>query len=150
MSRRVSRALSDRPVGERDVLHFINRELLPVVRELLRVIQAKPVGFSWLSGAASINVSESPDFVADDMLTQDSTLTLLDGYDGAQGTIIVEQDAVGGWSLAFDADGRTLRYVDPLVDAAVNGAPDSTTLYRYMYMTLDDIPQLVIERVLLT
>lgn len=147
---RISRGLTERPLAEGDILRFLNRELVPIVREILRAIGRAPGVFTWSDGEATVDVSAGGEFVASTVLTEDSVLYLAVGYEGAEGTIYVQQDAVGGWQLTVTAEGRTTLREDPFTDDNPAAGANEVTRYRYTFITVGGTPYVVLERVYLT
>jgi hypothetical protein len=146
---RTSRTLSQRPVADTNISHFINRELLPLLRELLRMLTSAPLNYEWFSGAASLDTGGSEDFVPTGPLTQNSSLTLYGGQDGCAGTIFVQQDAVGGWTLSVTALGRIIVRESPLLTDDPDPAPNVITRYEYRYATISGEPVLLLQRTVL-
>jgi hypothetical protein len=143
---RISRGLTERPVAAGDENRFLNRELIPIVREMLRALVKAPVPFQWSAGAATADLAAGRDFAASVVLTQNSTLTLSNGYEGAEGTIFVEQDAVGGWTMTVMADGRSTLREDPFTDDNPAAGPGEITRYHYTFVTIAGTPYVVLER----
>lgn len=100
--------------------------------------------FTWAAGAASINVANARDFVATNLLTQDSTLTLTGGTDGCFGQIYVQQDATGGRNLTFVVAGRTQSLDLQVVNTKPLQTASSKTKYQYYFYT-DPSGVLVVE-----
>lgn len=149
MTIRLLRALPDRavPHDRDDTNHALNFQIVPVLKDLVRTLTAAPAEFAWTSGAASVSVSSNSIFVSG-ALTQNSTLTLVDAFDGAQGTIWVLQDPVGGWTLDIVADGRTVMRHEPDIDSDPDPDPSSLTQYRYTFLT-SGVGLLILERIFL-
>ncbi len=147
---RIPQGLSDRPLVEQNLLQYLNRELVPVVRAMLRAMTRSPQPFEWSGGAATLDLVAARDFAASNTLSENSTLTLSNGYDGAEGTIYVQQDAAGGHTVTVVAPGRTILREDPFVDD--NPAPGAFehTRYHYTFMTIAGDPYVVFERAYLT
>ena len=143
---RISRALTDRPVVEGGERIFLNRQLIPLIRELLRVLTGEPTSFEWNDGAADLDISAGRDFAASSTLTQNTTLTLSNGFDGAEGTIWVAQDSVGGWLMTVVADGWTVLREAPFIDDDPGAAPNELTQYHYTFMTVAGAKYVVLER----
>lgn len=150
MTIRVTRALPDRPIPKEldGLVHSLNFQIVPLLKELVRALTAPPTGFVWTSGAASIDVGAGSDFWSYP-LTEDSTLTLENGVDGMAGQIVITQDAIGSYGLNFLVDGRTIMLADPMADTDPNPDPNGMTLYRYSYTTVVTSPYVIIERVIL-
>lgn len=153
MSYRISRALLQRFIGslgsDNAVQHFINWELVPLLRELLHALTIAPQPFAWSAGVASINASQSTDWAASVTMTTDCGLLINGGYEGAQGVVLVQQDAVGGRLLNVLATGYTVLREDPAVASDPNPAANSITRYRYTFVTVVGVPYVLFERLYL-
>jgi hypothetical protein len=148
MALRISRTLTDRPVAAADVLHALNREVIPVVRAILRRLTAAPMQFVWVSGATTLDVSQADEFVGAP-LTQNSTLMLTGGFEGASGTLYVQQDGTGGYTLNVLVSGRTLLREDPSASSDPDPGASRITRYRYRFVTIGGTPYVVLERLVL-
>lgn len=146
MRLRLSRGLSERPIPQGAENVALNREVVPVIREMTRAFTAAPTLFEWSGGEASLDVGAGRDFAASSPLTQSSTLTLTGGYAGAEGWIFVQQDAVGGWGVTAVADGWTILREDPFVDDNPASGAGELTRYHYTFITIAGSPYLVLER----
>ncbi len=149
MTIRLSRALSERAVGKDDAVHVLNREVLPVLKELVRTLSAPVAAFTWVDAVVALDVSRGSLFAASVALSENSEVQLDNTYSGAQGLIFVRQDAVGGWELTFTSPLRTIVRVDPEADDFPNLDPESITLYRYVCFEVDGLPYILLEKIYL-
>jgi hypothetical protein len=92
--------------------------------------------FTWSSNAATLNTAGGGDFTATNTLTGNSTLTLTNGVDGAQGLVYVKQDATGGRTITFTITGRTILRDANSVDDNPESTANSLTVYSYHYVTV--------------
>lgn len=113
-------------------------------------IAQTPTSFTWVTGAASINVAIKNDFVAGNTLTQNSTLTLTGGVDGCQGTIYVKQDGTGTWTLGFTVAGRTTLREDGAADSNPKTGAGALTGYVYDFKTIAGTAYVIISRLMLS
>lgn len=91
--------------------------------------------FAWVAGAASIDVSLARDFVASNLLTANSALTLTSGVDGCSGEIVVQQDGTGSRAMTIAAAGRTIVRALNVTDDNPLITANSQTIYTYKYYT---------------
>lgn len=147
MAQRFSQTLPDRPVPHSldGVVWALNRQIVLVLKELLRKLTQPPAAVPQSGSSAVTDVTVNNDFVAA-VLTADTDISLSNGYDGAQGTIHVKQDAVGGHNLTFSSGDRTILRPSPDFDSSPNPAAGSITRYRYHLLTIDGIAYAVVER----
>lgn len=148
MTLRLLQGLTTRPFGEIDVLHVLQREVMPALREVMRALTVPPATVAWNAGVATHDVSRSATAVLAP-LTENSTLTLMNGFDGAEGTFYVVQNATGGWTLDISAPDR-LRFLEaPAADIDPDPGPFVVTRYRYHYVTIDGDAALVLSQAVL-
>ena len=148
MTLRLGRGLTGRPFTEKSVLHVLQREIIPVLRDLLQALTSPPVDIEWDAGAASHDVSKATCAVLG-ALTQNSTLLLTGGFDGAEGTLYAIQDSTGGWTLSITAEDRLAMFEAPAVNTDPDPTPDAVTRYRYRFVTLGGDPTVVFSKVVL-
>lgn len=114
------------------------------------LVQGAPTAFAWASGVASLDVSLRNDFVATNVLSANSVLTLIGGYDGCQGSIYVKQDGTGSRTLSFTVSGRTILREEASADSNPQTAANSLTGYAYDFKTIAGTAYVIIERFRLT
>lgn len=143
-----SRGLSRRPVEAEPaaIATTLNNEIIPILGDILRNAAQATTPFSIALGSASLDAAIAHDFAASDLLTTDSTLTLLNGQDGHDGYIFVKQDSPGGHDLEVVADGRTLLRVDPYMDDTPGSGAGDVTRYYYRFVTVAGTAYLLLER----
>lgn len=109
-----------------------------------------PTNFAWSSNAATLDVANGGNFVATNTLTGNSTLTLSNGVDGAQGDIYVKQDGTGGRTMGFTVSGRTILRETGSADSNPQTAANSLTGYTYEFRTINSTAYVVIQRFLVS
>jgi len=142
---RLTRTLTDRSFNIEGMWVFLTRELVPIVRELLRALTSGPPTFS-PAATITLDLAKARDFALGSPLTVDTALTLLNGVDGCEGSVVVQQDGVGAHLLTVAADGRTVLRADPAADDNPAPGAGKLTRYRYLYLTVSDVPYLIFER----
>lgn len=106
-----------------------------------------PTAFSFVAGAVTLDATLARNWVAATLLTANSTITIVNGYDGAHGTIQVKQDATGYRTLAFVIAGRTVLRDLNVGDTNPLGAPNGVTEYHYYFSTIGGTPHVRIYKV---